>query len=72
MVPPPRQELDVSMEAVIHHFKLYTEGITPPKGEIYECAESPRGEHGFYLVSDGSAIPYRLPSGRPLSITCKP
>jgi NADH-quinone oxidoreductase subunit C/D len=60
MVPPPRQELDVSMEAVIHHFKLYTEGMTPPKGEIYECGESPRGEEGFYLVSDGSAIPYRL------------
>jgi NADH dehydrogenase I D subunit len=60
MVPPPRQELDVSMEAVIHHFKLYTEGMTPPKGEIYEVAEGPRGEHGFYLVSDGSAIPYRL------------
>lgn len=60
MALPPRQELDVSMEAVIHHFKLNTEGMTPAKGEVYECGESPRGEHGFYLVSDGSAIPYRL------------
>ncbi len=60
MALPPRQELDTSMEAVIHHFKLNTEGMTPPKGEIYECVESPRGEKGFYLVSDGTAIPYRL------------
>jgi NADH:ubiquinone oxidoreductase subunit D len=60
MALPPRQELDVSMEAVIHHFKLNTEGMTPPKGEIYECGESPRGEEGFYMVSDGSGIPYRL------------
>ncbi len=60
MALPPRQELDTSMEAVIHHFKLNTEGMTPPKGEIYECVESPRGEVGFYLVSDGSGMPYRL------------
>jgi NADH dehydrogenase I D subunit len=60
MALPPRQELDISMEAVIHHFKLMTEGFTPPRGELYECVESPRGEEGFYLVSDGSAIPYRL------------
>lgn len=60
MALPPRQELDTSMEAVIHHFKLNTEGMTPAKGEIYECVESPRGEEGFYLVSDGSGIPYRL------------
>lgn len=60
MALPPRQELDTSMEAVIHHFKLMTEGFTPPRGEVYECVEGPRGETGFYLVSDGSAIPYRL------------
>jgi NADH-quinone oxidoreductase subunit D len=60
MALPPRQELDISMEAVIHHFKLMTEGFTPPRGEVYECVEGPRGEMGFYLVSDGSAIPYRL------------
>jgi NADH-quinone oxidoreductase subunit C/D len=60
MALPPRQELDTSMEAVIHHFKLNTEGFTPPRGEVYECVEGPRGEMGFYLVSDGSAMPYRL------------
>ena len=60
MALPPRQELDTSMEAVIHHFKLMTEGFTPPLGEVYECVEGPRGEMGIYLVSDGSAIPYRL------------
>jgi NADH-quinone oxidoreductase subunit C/D len=60
MALPPRQELDTSMEAVIHHFKLMTEGFTPPRGEVYECVEGPRGEMGIYLVSDGTAIPYRL------------
>ena len=60
MALPPRQELDTSMEAVIHHFKLNTEGFIPPKGEIYDCVESPKGELGFYLVSDGTPIPYRL------------
>jgi NADH dehydrogenase I D subunit len=60
MALPPRQELDTSMEAVIHHFKLMTEGFIPPKGEVYECVEGPRGEVGFNLVSDGTAIPYRL------------
>jgi NADH-quinone oxidoreductase subunit D len=60
MALPPRQELDTSMEAVIHHFKLMTEGFTPPRGEVYECVEGPRGEMGHYVVSDGSAIPYRL------------
>jgi NADH-quinone oxidoreductase subunit C/D len=57
---PPRQELDVSMEAVIHHFKLMTQGFTPPLGEVYEAIEGPRGHLGFYLVSDGSSNPYRL------------
>ncbi len=57
---PPRRELARSMEAVIHQFKLISEGIHPPKGEVYQCVESPRGELGMYLVSDGSPIPYRL------------
>lgn len=57
---PPRKELARSMEAVIHHFKLVSEGIHPPPGEIYQCVESPRGELGHYLVSDGSNKPYRL------------
>ncbi len=57
---PPRQELVHSMEAVIHQFKLVSEGFHPPAGEIYNCVESARGEIGHYLVSDGSNRPYRL------------
>ncbi len=60
VVLPPRPELDTSMEAVIHHFKLVTEGYKPPPGDVYGMAENPKGILGFYLVSDGSAIPYRL------------
>ncbi len=59
-VPPPRAELGHSMEAVIHHFKLWTEGFRPPKGEVYVRVESPRGELGCYLVSDGGPRPYRV------------
>lgn len=57
---PPRAELARSMEAVIHQFKLVSEGIHPPVGELYNCVESARGELGYYLVSDGSNKPYRL------------
>jgi len=57
---PPRCELARSMEAVIHQFKLVSEGIHPPAGALYECVESARGELGFYLVSDGGNRPYRL------------
>ena len=57
---PPREELARSMEAVIHQFKLVSEGIHPPVGELYQCVESARGELGYYLVSDGSNRPYRL------------
>ena len=59
IVPPPRAELDNSMESVIHHFKLWTEGFHPPVGESYVPLESPKGEIGFYLVSDGTNRPYR-------------
>jgi NADH-quinone oxidoreductase subunit D len=59
-VPPPRSELGTSMEALIHHFKLWTEGFTPPKGSVYVAVESPRGELGVYLESDGSPKPYRV------------
>ncbi|MBP1701223.1 MAG: nuoD [Chloroflexi bacterium] len=59
-VPPPRSELSTSMEAVIHHFKLWTEGFTPPKGSVYVGVESPRGELGVYLESDGGPKPYRI------------
>jgi NADH dehydrogenase I D subunit len=60
VAPPPREEIDQSMESLIHHFKLYTEGYKPPLGEVYGMAENPKGILGFYLVSDGTAIPYRL------------
>src|SRR5579875_3423586 len=59
VVAPPKQELASSMEAVIHHFKLVTEGLHPPVGEVYQAVESPRGELGFYVVSDGSNKPHR-------------
>jgi NADH-quinone oxidoreductase subunit D len=60
VTPPPRARIDESMEALIHHFKLFTEGFKVPEGEVYTAVESPRGELGCYLVSDGSAKPYRL------------
>jgi len=59
VTPPPRHELDSSMEAVIHHFKLWTEGFRPPAGEVYVPIESPKGEMGFYMVSNGSPYPWR-------------
>jgi len=59
-VPPPRSEIGVNMEALIHHFKLWTEGYSTPKGSIYNAVESPRGELGVYLVSDGGPKPYRI------------
>lgn len=57
---PPRAELATSMEALIHHFKLVSEGFRPPAGEVYLPIESPKGEIGFYIVSDGSGKPYRV------------
>jgi NADH-quinone oxidoreductase subunit D len=60
VTPPPRARIDESMEALIHHFKIYTEGFKVPEGEVYAAVESPRGELGCYLVSDGSAVPYRM------------
>jgi NADH-quinone oxidoreductase subunit D len=59
-VPPPRSEIGVSMEALIHHFKLWTEGFNAPQGSIYTAIESPRGELGVYLESDGGPKPYRI------------
>ncbi|HEX2048535.1 MAG TPA: NADH-quinone oxidoreductase subunit D [Acidimicrobiales bacterium] len=60
VTPPPRHRIDESMEALIHHFKIFTEGFRVPEGEVYVAIESPRGELGCYLVSDGSAKPYRM------------
>ena len=59
IVPPRRSEMKSSMEALIHHFKLYTEGFHVPEGEVYAAIEAPKGEFGVYLVSDGSNRPYR-------------
>jgi NADH-quinone oxidoreductase subunit D len=59
-VPPPRSEIGTSMEALIHHFKLWTEGFPGPKGSVYNAVESPRGELGVYLEGDGGPKPYRV------------
>ena len=60
VTPPPRARIDESMEALIHHFKIFTEGFKVPEGEVYVAIESPRGEIGCYIVSDGSSTPYRM------------
>lgn len=60
VAPPPRSELGTSMEAVIHHFKLWTEGFNAPKGEVYVATESPRGELGVFLVGNGGPKPHRV------------
>ncbi len=60
VVPPPRSEIGESMESLIHHFKLWTEGFSVPKGSVYSAVESPRGELGVFLESDGGTKPYRV------------
>ena len=74
VTPPPRARIDESMEALIHHFKLFTEGFKVPAGETYVAIESPRGELGCYMVSDGSARPYRMHIRAPsfVNIQCLP
>jgi NADH-quinone oxidoreductase subunit D len=59
-VPPPRSEIGVSMEALIHHFKLWTEGFNAPVGSVYSAVESPRGELGVYIEGNGGPKPYRV------------
>jgi NADH-quinone oxidoreductase subunit D len=59
IAPPRRSEMKRSMEALIHHFKLYTEGFHVPEGEVYACVEAPKGEFGVYLIADGTNKPYR-------------
>ena len=59
-IPPPKQQVMRDMESLIHHFIIFTQGLKPPKGEIYCATEAPKGELGFFIVSDGSARPYRL------------
>ena len=60
VTPPPRARIDESMEALIHHFKIFTEGFKVPEGEVYVAVESPRGELGCYMISDGGPHPYRM------------
>src|SRR5687767_2306441 len=60
VTPPPRARIDESMEALIHHFKIFTEGFKVPAGGVYVAVESPRGELGCYMVSDGGSHPYRM------------
>jgi len=59
ITPPPKKDLKTSMEALIHHFKLFSEGFRVPKGEVYTAVEAPKGEFGVYLISDGSNKPYK-------------
>ncbi|HEU0042902.1 MAG TPA: NADH-quinone oxidoreductase subunit D, partial [Jiangellaceae bacterium] len=74
ITPPPRARIDESMEALIHHFKIFTEGFKVPEGEVYVAVESPRGELGCYIASDGSANPYRMHMRDPsfVNIQCLP
>lgn len=60
IIPPQREKMKTEMEALIYHFKLFTEGFSPPPGEVYQRVESPRGEVGYFVVSDGSPKPYRV------------
>ncbi len=66
VVLPDREKMKTQMEALIYHFKIITEGFAVPAGEVYQAVESPRGEMGYYIVSDGTAKPYRVHMrGRP-------
>ncbi|MGB6199921.1 MAG: NADH dehydrogenase (quinone) subunit D [Candidatus Acidiferrales bacterium] len=60
IVPPQREKMKTEMESLIYHFKIFTEGFSPPPGEVYQAIESPRGELGFFIASDGSPKPYRM------------
>jgi NADH-quinone oxidoreductase subunit D len=60
IVLPDREKMKTQMEALIYHFKIITEGFAVPAGEVYQAVESPRGEMGYYIVSDGTAKPYRV------------
>jgi NADH-quinone oxidoreductase subunit D len=74
ITPPPRARIDESMEALIHHFKIFTEGFKVPEGEVYVGIESPRGEIGCYIASDGSPTPYRMHVRAPsfVNVQCLP
>jgi NADH-quinone oxidoreductase subunit D len=65
IVPPPKDKVYTEMEALIQHFLIHSQGFTVPAGEAYVPIEGPRGEHGFYVVSDGSNRPWRIKSRPP-------
>jgi NADH-quinone oxidoreductase subunit D len=67
VAPPPKETIAISMEALIHHFKIVSEGFRVPPGDVYQSVEGPRGELGFYLVSDGNNKPWRIRT-RPASL----
>ena len=70
-MPPPKDRVYTEMEALIQHFLLYSQGFNVPKGEAYVPVEGPRGEHGFYVVSDGGNRPLRVKSRAPSFIACQ-
>jgi NADH-quinone oxidoreductase subunit D len=74
IIPPSREEMKTSIEGLIYHFKIFTEGFAPPPGEVYQAIESPRGELGVFICSDGSAKPYRAKFRAPsfVNLQCLP
>ena len=70
-MPPPKDRVYTEMEALIQHFLLYSQGFNVPKGEAYVPVEGPRGEHGFYIVSDGTNRPVRIKSRAPSFFGCQ-
>jgi NADH-quinone oxidoreductase subunit D len=74
VIPPSREEMKTSIEGLIYHFKIFTEGFAPPRGEVYQAIESPRGELGFYVASNGSPKPHRVKVRAPsfVNLQCLP
>ena len=70
-MPPPKDRVYTEMEALIQHFLLYSQGFNVPKGEAYVPVEGPRGEHGFYVVSDGANRPMRVKARAPSFLACQ-
>jgi NADH-quinone oxidoreductase subunit D len=71
ITPPPKDQVYTEMEALIQHFLIYSQGFTVPAGEAYVPVEGPRGEHGFYVVSDGSNRPWRVKARAPSLLACQ-
>jgi NADH-quinone oxidoreductase subunit D len=74
IIPPSREEMKTSIEGLIYHFKIFTEGFSPPRGEVYQAIESPRGELGFFVASNGSPKPHRVKVRAPsfVNLQCLP